>query len=107
MAVKLLDAVDVLGVSPVWNVRMKPEHHTVEIEFTGSPSAVTLSLEGSLRKEGFVSLADHVLSVEELAAGRALFHVQFKTVRAVRLNLSVFTGGTNPELTATYEGINA
>jgi len=105
MSAKLFNKVTGLGVSPVWNVRMKPQRHTVELEFTGAPSAVTLSLEGSLTKNGFTSLADHVLSAEELTAGRAMFHIDVKVVRAVRLNLSVFTGGT--DLTANYEGHEA
>lgn len=107
MAVKLLNAVGGLGASPVWDVRMKPRHHTVEIEITGSPTAVTVALEGTLTKNGFYSLADHVVSAEELTAGRAMFHVVDKTVRAVRLNVILLTGGTVPTITAYYEGHNA
>lgn len=107
MAVKLLNKVTALGISPTWDVRMKPRHHTVEIEVTGAPTAVTLSLEGSLTKNGFESLADHILTAEELTAGRAMFHVADKTVRAVRLNLLLLTGGTAPTITAHYEGHNA
>lgn len=107
MAVKLLNAVTAQGASPTWDVRMKPRHHTVEIEITGAPTAVTVSLEGSLSKNGFESLADHIFSAEELTNQRAMFHVVDKTVRAVRLNLLLLTGGTAPTVTAFYEGNNA
>jgi len=107
MAVKLLNAVTNVGVSPTWTVRMKPRTHTVQLLITGAPSAVTVDLDGSLDGENWASLDEHVMSAEELTAGIAIFHVVNKTIRYVRIALTLLTSGGSATVTALYEGETA
>lgn len=107
MAVKLLDAVTAVGPSPQWIVRMKPRNHTIQFTLTGGPTAVTLDLDGSLNGDDWSSLASYVASAEDLTDTKGMFHVIDKTIRYVRLNLVLLTGGTVPTVTAYYEGETA
>lgn len=107
MAVKLLDAATATGASPTFAVRMQPRNHTVQFTITGAPTAVTVDLEGSLDNKTWVSLASHVVSAAELTAAKAMFHVFDKSVRFVRTNLVLLTGGTAPTVTTLYLGETA
>jgi len=107
MAAKLANAATATGVSTSWAVRMKTRNHSVQITITGSPTEVTIDLEGSLDGNTWLSLASHVMSADELTAAAAMFHVVDKSVRYVRTNLKTLTGGTAPTVTLIYEGETA
>jgi len=107
MAIKLLNAAIATGASTSHPVRMKPRNHTVQVTITGAPTAVTIDLEGSLDDTTYISLASYVLTAADLTAAAAMFHVVDKPVRYVRVNLVTLTAGTNPTVTALYEGETA
>jgi len=107
MAVKLLDAIDVIAISPTWTVRMKPRNHTIHLVTLGVPTAVTVDLEGSSNGVDWSSLAEHVMSAEELTAETAIFHVVNKLIRYIRVNATLLTGDAQTRLTAYYEGEGA
>jgi hypothetical protein len=100
MAVKLLDAVTSTGVSPSW--RANCVNHTIAADITGSPTAVTIDLEGSLDNNTFYTLASHTFSSGELTAGGSMFHVESKMVKFIRANLVTLTGGSSPTVTTRY-----
>lgn len=107
MAFKFLDAVTSTGTSAsaVFNKIVKD--HTVQATITGTPTAVTVDLEGSLDNVTFFQLATHAFTAGELTAAGAMFHVTDKAVRFIRLNLTALTGGTAPTVTALYEGFES
>lgn len=104
---KLLDAVTVTGVgsssTASAEVGQLIKDHTVSVTTTGSPTAVTMDLEGSLDDVTFFSLASHVFTAAEITAGNAMFHVVNKPVRFVQLNLTTLTGGTSPTVTGLHD----
>lgn len=71
---------------------------TYEVTVTGSPTAVALSIEGSISGDNFQSLGDCVFTSEQLAAGYAMFHIAYKTVPKIRVNVTALTGGTSPTI---------
>ena len=109
MAIKLLGAVTGTGASVSKTFDIPIKNHTVQITVTGSPTAVTVDLEGSLDDpdDGFTffQIATHPFSGPDITAQNAMFHVTDKAVTTIRVNLTVLTGGTAPTVTALYEGI--
>jgi len=99
MAFKLLDAATATGVSESIDFRSrKPINHTVQLDYTGSPTVVEIDLEGSLDGDNWISMASHT------AGGTPdMFHVTDKMVRHLRVNLTTLTGGTSPTVTVRYE----
>jgi len=94
MGIKLLNGVESAGENAsILKVSGKKDH-TVSVSFTtsGSVSAMTVSLEGSI--DGGLTwhdLAAHSLTGTELTNGCALFHVTDKIVDLVRVNLDAIT----------------
>lgn len=78
------------------------ESHVVQATFTGSPTAVKLTLQGSLDASSWFNLAEHQATAGEITAGALMYHVVYKPVIYVRLLLEEMTGGTGPTLTAKY-----
>jgi hypothetical protein len=104
MAKTILDAVTTTGQSAAHMTFPGCSDHTVQTTFTGSPTAVTIKLMGSLDANTWFDLAEHVCSAGEISAGAAMFHVNGKLVKYIAINLTVLTGGTSPTLTALYQG---
>ena len=104
MAFKFLDAATATGASTSVPVRKIIKDHTVQTNITGAPSAVTMDLEGSLDGTNWFQLATHPFTAGELTATQAMFHVDEKPVRFIRVNLTTLTGGTAPTVTSLYEG---
>lgn len=73
--------------------------HSVQVNTTGSPTAVTVALEGSLNDDNYVALATHSFSAAEISAGYAMFHVVNKPVKHLRANVTTLTGGSSPTVT--------
>ena len=104
MAFKLLNGVTATGESESITFTKLVKDHSIQVAITGAPTVVTVNLEGSLNDTDFFQIATHTLSAGELTAEGALFHVENKVIRNVRLNLITLTGGTAPTVTAIYEG---
>ena len=73
--------------------------HTVQVDTTGSPSAATLQLEGSL--DGVTWTA---LSPAMDVSSSTIFHVLDAPVSHIRGNLVSLTGGSAPTVTMRYLG---
>ena len=101
MAVKLLDAATTTGASPRWKA-YKASYHTIQADVTGSPTAVTIDLEGSLNDGTYFTLATHPFTSAELTAASAMFHVESKYVEYVKVNVTNLQGGTSPTVTVRY-----
>ena len=76
--------------------------HTLQVDITGAPTAVSVSLEGSVDGTTFSDMGTHEFTADELTATTALFHVVNRAVPVVRANLTVLTGGATPTVTAYY-----
>ena len=72
--------------------------HSVQVIVTGSPSACSLQLEGSLDSTNWFNLSGGQTCTSDI-----LFSVVNKPVAFIRANLTTFTGGTNA--TVTYFGV--
>lgn len=103
-ALKLLNAVTSTGASLAKEFTRLIKHHTVQVNITGAPTAVTVTLEGSLDGVNFRTIATHALSAGDLTATTGMFFDIDKPVLFVKVNLTVFTGGTAPTVTVYYEG---
>ena len=100
----LLNAVTSTGASLAKEFSRLVNSHVLQVTITGGPSAVTVTLEGSLDNTTFVTIGTHVFSAGELTATKAMFFDIDKPLLAVKANLTVLTGGSTPTVTATYEG---
>jgi len=74
--------------------------HTVAVIVTGSPSAATVNLEGSLDSTHWFDLSGD----QDASAGDIMFHVVYRAVAFVRPNVSALSGGTSPTLVISYLG---
>jgi hypothetical protein len=84
------------ATSSVW---AEANYHTVAVVVSGSPSACTVRLEGSLDKNNWFDL-----SGTQTCTSNVMFHVDGKPATYVRANLLTWTGGTNAVI--TYKGSN-
>lgn len=74
-------------------------NHTVSVVVTGSPSACTIRLEGSLDNSNWFDL-----SGSQSCTSSVMFHVYGKVEKYLRVNLLTWTGGTNAAV--SYLGSN-
>lgn len=99
MAALLLNAVTVSGPSLAFKVTNAKEH-TVQIDWTGSVTAMTVDLEATLGNQAEIDngtvfwsrLAEHELNAGEIAAKTSMFQVLGGPVRRVRINITTLTG---------------
>lgn len=103
-AITLLSAVTSTGAGTIKHSAYLMDKKTVQVSITGAPSAVTVTLEGSIDGTNFATLATKAFSAGELTATFALFHSIDTPVTYVRANLTVLTGGSTPTVTAIFEG---
>ena len=73
-------------------------NHTVQINTTGAVSACAFQLEGSLDGTNWANLS----GTQPCTSTPAMVHVDGKSLRTVRINLTSFVGGTNA--TIYYKG---
>jgi hypothetical protein len=76
--------------------------HIIQATITGSPDAVTLTLQGSVDGITWMNLAEHLATSDELTAGTLMFNVVYKPAPYARLSLDTLSGGTSPTVTAKY-----
>lgn len=99
-AVTLLNAAASTGAGSILFLPHLVKTHAVQLQATtGSPTTVTIALEGSLDGVVFFIL--------DTATYTTVANMNFavdKPVNYVRLNLTTLSGGTAPTVTAIYEG---
>jgi hypothetical protein len=99
------DPLTAASSTPAYGVNYGPNRHTVELAVTGSPSACTASLQGTLKQSDKVVDADFKdLSSDQDCTTVFMFHVINRAVKTVRVKLKTLTGGTSPTVTPTYFG---
>jgi hypothetical protein len=76
-----------------------PSIHTCHVKITGSPTAVSVALNGSVEDADYGQLATHTFTAGELTAGYVEFHVTSKPVEWVQGEVLTLTGGTSPTVT--------
>ena len=76
--------------------------HSVQVEFTGSPTALVVAIDGSITSNSFQELAEHTVSASELTAGTAIFHILNKSLPVIRANIVTLTGGVSPTVSIYY-----
>jgi hypothetical protein len=101
MSWKILDGVTAPGAGNSIKVRGF-SFHTLQTTFTGTVTALTVDLEGSLDGTSWFQLGEKIFSAGELTAKAALLHVTDKLVNHVRANITTYTG--TGSVTAKYDG---
>lgn len=66
--------------------------HTVQVVFTGTISALSIAIEGSIDGTNIVALETHALTGDEISAKKSMFHIVNRLVEYVRANITVLTG---------------
>ncbi len=99
-----LNAVTGTGASGAKEFRRLIDRHALQVTITGAPSAVTVTLEGSLDGTTFSTIGTHAMSAGELTATKAMYFDVDMPVLWVKANLTVLTAGTAPTVTVTYAG---
>ncbi len=113
MAHLLLNGVTTTGVSQSIFLAKVVQDHTVSCYYTDEDSsitALTIALEGSDDPRSvsdsdahWYQLASHIFSALEIANKKAMFHVNNKPIKRIRLNLSTLTGaGSGDKVYARY-----
>lgn len=89
-----LNAVTAPGAGSVTDLGVVRSVHSMQTSVTGSPSAATVNLEGSLNGTLWATLATSTSTTSDVQTASG------KAVRYVRANLTTLTGGTAPTVTA-------
>jgi len=76
--------------------------HSFQIVTNGSPSAVTIQIEGTIEGTNYQCLLQHILTVAELTEGTALIHLINKTIPKIRVKITKLEGGVSPEVSVYY-----
>lgn len=86
-----------LGVSgAVKPITINNGNQTYQATITGTPTAVTVVIEGSLDGTNYTAINTHAFTAGELTATFAMFSVIDNPVSYIRANVTVLTGGTAP-----------
>jgi len=88
----IVSAASTSGAKKIFQLEHASEIHSIQVTFTGSITALVISIEGSLDGTNFVSLASHTLTAAEISAKLSLFHIVNKLVSYVRGNITTLTG---------------
>lgn len=86
------------GSTAVFNVAGN-DAHTLSVVVTGSPSACTMNLDGSLDGTNFFNLSGDITCTSSV-----MFHVINRPVTLVRATVSALSGGSSPTVTVRYIG---
>lgn len=102
MAHLLLDEATATGASASIFLHAVTSKHTVSCYYTdanASITALTIKLQGSDDNRGIADanahwydLAEHTFDAAEITAKQAMFHVDNKPVKRVRVNITTLTG---------------
>lgn len=91
----MLDAATATGAGEANSNHKFFSDSSYTVETVGSPSAVTVDIEGSLDGETFYQIGRHIFTAAEITAGKAMFHIAGKPVIFSQANLITLTGGTS------------
>ena len=105
-AIKFLDAATATGESTIKLFNNLINNHTIQADITGAPTAVTVTIEGSLDGVTFDTIGTLAFSAGQLTNTTGVGHAVDTPVNYVRVNLTVLTGGTAPTVTVLYDGDN-
>lgn len=101
-AKKLLDAATGTGASTNMANGLS-NAQSVQVNITGAPTAVTVTVEGSLDMgANWDTIATIAFTAPELAAGFTSLSIGDKPRDAIRHNLTVLTGGSSPTVTSFH-----
>jgi len=100
-AITLLSAADSTGAGDIKQLPHLVGNHVVQVTSTGSPTTVTLALEGSIDGSTWF-----VLDSSTYTASNNMNFAIDMPVTYVRLNLTNLSGGSSPTVTGIYEGDN-
>lgn len=78
---------------------------TFYVNVTGAPTAVRLEVQGSINSTNFFTLACHDFSVQDITAGKSMFHVVSKPCMQMKIKVSKLSGGVAPTITMIGIGI--
>ena len=101
----LLNAATATGVGTAKDFSRLIDKHALQVTTTGDPTAVTVTLEGSLDGTNFFTVGTHAFVAADITADGAMFFDVDSPCLHVRVNLTVLTAGTAPTVTAIYEGL--
>ncbi len=101
----LLAAATATGVGAIKSFNLLIDKHALQVTTTGDPTAVTVTLEGSLDGTNFFTVGTHAFVAADITADGAIFFDVDSPCLSVRVNLTVLTAGTAPTVTAIYEGM--
>jgi hypothetical protein len=90
------------GVSVVSGSDTGHDIHSFQAVFTGSPTALTLSILGTIDSVNYNCLLSHTMTSEEITDGTALFHLINKTVPKIKVSIDTLTGGVSPQVSVYY-----
>ena len=103
----LFDGITSIGPGTEKNVRQAYKSWGCDVTITGSPTAVTVRVEGNQGDAAIYDpggMAEFVMSAGQLAAGIGTFEIAEHTVKKIRGNQIVLTGGTSPSVTLSCIG---
>ena len=103
----LLDAVTSTGAETAFEVRQAYKSWGCDVTIMGSPTAVTVRVEGN-QGDAIIydpgGMAEFVMSSGQLSAGIGTFEIAEHRVKRIRGNLTVLTGGASPTVTLSCIG---
>jgi len=98
--IKLLEDVSAVGAGNPHSKHKYISDTTYQVVGTGTLTAVTVDIEGSIDGETYFQIGQHVLTAGQLTAKKAMFHIAGKPVKSWLANITTLNG-TNPVITVT------
>ena len=76
--------------------------HSFQIVTNGSPTALTVSILGTIDGVNYSCVLEHEFTAAEITEGSALVHLINKAVAQVKVSIDVLTGGVSPTVSVYY-----
>lgn len=76
--------------------------HSFQVDTVGSPTAVEISILGTIDGINYDCLLTHTLTAAELTAGSAMFHLANKPIPKIKVSIETLEGGVSPEVSVYY-----
>jgi len=85
-----------------WGKEEANATHSFQVSTNGSPTELTIEIDGTINGEDFTCIAKHVLTQSELLNNTAIFHVVNKPVPVIKAKITALSGGLSPEISVYY-----
>lgn len=85
-----------------WGKDESNTSHTFQISTLGSPTSVTIQIDGTVDGENYACILKHKMSIEELSNDTAIFHLINKPVPKIRASITELSGGVSPTVSVYY-----